>query len=112
MRFQRRLRCSNIPSPRTFWGASGLCICTPTLSQDTLWAPASAKLPKLRRFLAGPAQLNLVGAGQLARVGHYRGVPSAVVIAERLRSLTSFGDPPSGPAKVTQPSVTDPGRLA
>jgi hypothetical protein len=67
-----------------------------------------------RRFFDATATAELSSsAGQLARMGHYRTGQSAVVIAERLRSLTSFGDPPSGPAKVAQHlhSGTDPGGL-
>src|ERR1035437_7043629 len=47
MRFQRRLRCSNIPSPQTVWGRFGTMYKHATLeSRCPLGMPESTKPPK------------------------------------------------------------------
>src|ERR1019366_2361964 len=49
MRFQRRLRCSNIPSPRTVWGRFGTMYKHATFeSRCPLGMPESTKPPKPR----------------------------------------------------------------
>src|ERR1019366_670892 len=53
MRFQRRLRCSNIPSPRTFWGRFGTMYKHATFeSRCSLGTPESTAEAEAGRKLA------------------------------------------------------------